>query len=213
MVEPVGAKLGIVASHSVGGGIGIERVLEQVEAVERQLGTVGVECPIRFVESALGMHLVGQVAHLHEDGFCLAIVGDGLCLAFLTEKRHAQFVEGDAQGVAVAYGTKDRNGLGECLFRIGILVQSQQHGGALGAAHSQFVAIATLLFNLAGAVGIGESLLIVAHLVIDLRGHALQNGHAGRVVYLLGQFDGFQDVLFGLLGSVGTDVYACQRVE
>ena len=159
------------------------------------------------------MHLVAQIAHFIEDFLGFVVVGDGFCLTFLAEQGHAQLVEGNAERVAVVHLAENGNGLPKGGFRLGIVVLAYQDGGQLGAAHGQLVEVAPLLLYLTRPLGVWQGPLVVTHLVIDLRGRTLQDGHAGGVVHLLCQFDGLEYILFGLLGLVGSDVDARQRVE
>ena len=103
LLQLVVAELGIVARQSIGCGVRVERVLQQVEEVQLQLRRVGIQRPIALVKSFVRVYLVVEVAHLREEAGCLAIVRDGFLLPLLAEQRHAQAVQGNGIGMVVAH--------------------------------------------------------------------------------------------------------------
>ena len=126
--------------------------------------------------------------------------------------QQSHLVAGDTQRVTVTTLAQPWDSLAEGLLGLSTTLQRYQRCSPLGLANSHFVLSSQIALHVVGTSGIVERLLVLAHVVIHLRGHAVEHSHALGIIHLLGIRQGLQDIFLSLLGLAHRHIDSRQRV-
>ena len=212
-LEPVVAELSVVASQLFCRLVGVDGVLQVVEAVQLFLGLVGIVFPQRLIESSTRVYLIIYIAHLLQNVGGFAIVGHCLGGSLLRQQCHTHLVAGYCQFVTILRLAEVRYDASQHLLGFLVVMQADEYRGLLRQSHHTFRLVARFLVNLVGEVNMFQCLLVVTLCVVHLRCHALQHGHACRVVSFLSHLDALQHIFLGLIRLSGAHVDGGQRVQ